>query len=899
MAAVNSPPPPECDRKNPPRVAGESRTESPADYYRFLRTVHYKIGLRSSRSGRPCSVVTFLTMPERCLQPSGSRSGQSSACIDAADVTAVVATDQRSLSMSDTQPAGDVRGTTRRNFLRAVAVAGGAVAITAGGATMASPANAATGFDGVIEGYRDILTGFNRTAAFTDLIREYDEGIASKLAQLPKMVQDLGVPAKTVSREYEMRVRIAFTELGNVAVAYGVAGSAYFQKPDHASVVAELTDKLVTVCNGIYSGANWWELEIGTSEAIATVVTMLKVFPAQIPPATSGGKTIDRDALITSAASRARYFCPNPEYRRFGNYLETGANRGAKAMIAIVCGAILGDAIYFEKGRQAFADEDSAGKDSIFKYVTQRDGFYLDGGFIQHVNVPYTGGYGVVLARMISRYVTVMSRYGAGGLNDETKKFILAMCKNSYASLIWEGRMFDSVHGRFVGNGGVVASKHWLLAGSLIGAELGSPEVLQSATASNSSLTQKGIVSLPERGHIAWAQERAAAAPAVPAVDRFVLMNSMDRAFASRSGWSFTVALSSTRIARREYGNNENAKSWYQGDGFVFLCTKADPGQFGEEFWPTVDSQLLPGTTVTSQARVPEFRENGTISPAGASPWAGGAALPEHAVGTQGMQLTNDLRTMSVRKSWFVGKTGILCLGSDLKRLNGYTGDVYTVLDNRGFAAGAAPRILVDGQPVDAPQWKEVQCTTVAIEGQVGYRFLAPRKVRVISGARTGNWAEVTKGSSTDNITRHYVTLVLVHGADGDGYEYWITPGAGTAAGLDAANIRRSAALHYGPLDPDGTTVGMHAFTAVKEVGVAEATGPCAVVITRTASGYDVSITDPTRTVGALTVTLHKFAGTGLTSSDPKIQVSGTTSLTLTCNLQGSLGMPVAARLSR
>ena len=86
-----------------------------------------------------------------------------------------------------------------------------------------------------------------------------------------------------------------------------------------------------------------------------------------------------------------------------------------------------------------------------------------------------------------------------------------------------------------------------------------------------------------------------------------------DRVVHRRPGWTFAIAMSSKRMARYEWGNGENLRGWYVGDGMTYLYND-DQSQFNDAYWPTVDAQRMPGTTVSTQPRQPGGSGSGTGS---------------------------------------------------------------------------------------------------------------------------------------------------------------------------------------------------------------------------------------------------------------------------------------------
>src|SRR5699024_3626630 len=90
--------------------------------------------------------------------------------------------------------------------------------------------------------------------------------------------------------------------------------------------------------------------------------------------------------VLRDAGSAIRYFIPDPAYSALQNYPSTASNRVNTVRAALVA---------------AIAEDDSARIDECvdalpgaWKIVDRKDGFYADGGFIQHLDVAYTGNYG-------------------------------------------------------------------------------------------------------------------------------------------------------------------------------------------------------------------------------------------------------------------------------------------------------------------------------------------------------------------------------------------------------------------------------------------------------------------------------------------------------------------------
>jgi len=113
-------------------------------------------------------------------------------------------------------------------------------------------------------------------------------------------------------------------------------------------------------------------------------------------------------------------------------------------------------------------------------------------------------------------------------------------------------------------------------------------------------------------------------------------------AFAAGSDSNVRLSLSSSRVANYESINAEDLHGWYSGDGMANLYN-SDLTQFCDDFWPTVNSDRLPGTTIDTQTRA----DGSGAGARGAYNWVGGATLDGW--GAAGMQLDGWSSTLTAK----------------------------------------------------------------------------------------------------------------------------------------------------------------------------------------------------------------------------------------------------------
>jgi hypothetical protein len=156
-----------------------------------------------------------------------------------------------------------------------------------------------------------------------------------------------------------------------MARAYAMTGDARL-----ATAVATGVDhyRRQVYTAGADADGNWWHWEIGVPTRLLDAAVLV------------GPHLTDRQRAALAGA--VDHFVPE---RRLADYsgTSTGANRVDLCTVMLLR-ALIGP----DPGKAALA---AAALTPVFRYVSEGDGLYRDGSFIQHTTVPYQGGYGAVM----------------------------------------------------------------------------------------------------------------------------------------------------------------------------------------------------------------------------------------------------------------------------------------------------------------------------------------------------------------------------------------------------------------------------------------------------------------------------------------------------------------------
>lgn len=604
---------------------------------------------------------------------------------------------------------------------------------------------------------------------------------------------------------------------------------------------------------------NWWEWRIGSPRLLMDIAAALH-----------DHLTDERRAAACAAVD---HFVPDTLLRDYTG-TSTGANR-VDLCRSVALRGILGRA----PGKIALARDALS---PVFPYVTEGDGLYADGSFVQHTRVAYSGTYGQVLLDGLGRLFALLAG-SEWEVTDPNRSIVLDSVERAFAPLIHDGLVMDGVNGRAISRGhlrgddsGILRGDHFHGHGIIAAIAL----LAQGASAAERSRwhgrikgwierdTVSPILTAPQFGVADLARLHAvAASPVPPAADPVGhhLFAAMDRAVHRRPGFTLHIAMSSDRIAHYECGNGENPRGWHTGAGTTLWWPAGEPSdradQYTDWFWPTVDWYRLPGTTVSTR-RLADGEGGEWGEPVPDARWVGGTTDGEYAA--IGQHLKGLGSTLEARKSWFCLADCVVCLGAGITCADGVP--VETVVDNRNLGAGGRRRLTV------RRGWAH-------LEGHGGWILPAGGDLRTLREDRTGAWSDINTGGTSERRTRRWQTLWLDHGTDPSAasYAYVLMPGASrrrvAARAADRgwvgilANDARRQAVHVRSL---GLTAAN--FFGPGTAGTLTATAAASVFVRRRGRAATLCVSEPPRT--GEPVEVHWDGPVGdVVRADPSVEV--------------------------
>ncbi|MGN6556234.1 MAG: hyaluronate lyase, partial [Verrucomicrobiota bacterium] len=227
-------------------------------------------------------------------------------------------------------------------------------------------------------------------------------------------------------------ITTSYTRLQSMAMAYTTYGSSM---RGNAALLADLVGGMDWMNSHRYNASstesgNWWDWQIGTPTLVDNVTALLY-----------GQLSATQISNYMAAVDR---FTPTPQQGTSvgsGGSTATGANLVWQAQVVGVRACLVKNTTKLAQARDALS--------AVFPYVTNKDGFYPDGSFIQHNAHPYNGGYG---ASLIGTITPLMSWLGGSGwaVTDPMQTNVFQWVYSAFEPFIYKGAMMDLVRGREV-----------------------------------------------------------------------------------------------------------------------------------------------------------------------------------------------------------------------------------------------------------------------------------------------------------------------------------------------------------------------------------------------------------------------------------------------------------------
>lgn len=701
---------------------------------------------------------------------------------------------------------------------------------------------AGSGFDATAEPYRTRLARLGTRAA------GYRDAMAPAGASL---WPDLAFPSLNATP----------ARLRTMARAYALPGTGLTGDANLAAAVAGGIDhyrRRVYAADADQVG-NWWHWQIGTPRSLLDAALLIG------PHLTDPQSVALREAVDN--------FVPECRLDDYGG-TSTGANRVDLCVVTLLR-AVLGS----DPAKAALA---VSALSPVFPHVSEGDGFYRDGSFVQHTTIPYQGTYGASLLSGLATLFAVL-RGSPWKVTDPNRQVVFDSVERTFAPFVHDGFCMDLVSGRAIGRrpygdhdrGRAIASAILLLGETASAAERSRWQGMVKGWALRDThrpmLDAAGDDDLGFHARLAAIlDDDAVPAAEEPAGHRLLAMSARAvhrgprtgprtgpaRGARRGPGWCAGLSMASHRVGHYEHGNGENLRGWHTGSGMLYWWADGHGDQYSDSFWTTVDPYRLPGTTVSTRRLADGAGEAwGDTCPPGR--WVGGATDGVYA--TVGQHLNGFESTLDAFKSWVFLDDAVVCLGAGITAEDGVP--VETIVDNRR---------------TDAPLTVDEGKGWAHLEGHGGYVLPCGTRLRTLREERAETRSRAPGEDATrsrapgreraggrEPVTRSYVTLWLDHGVDpvSAGYVYLLLPGASLAETRARAADPGWARVLANTARQQAVRVPSLGITAVNfwnggAAGDLAASAPCAVLVREGGDGTaTLTVSDPRRDLDELTVT--------------------------------------------
>jgi hyaluronate lyase len=298
----------------------------------------------------------------------------------------------------------------------------------------------------------------------------------------------------------------------------------------------------------------------------------------------------------------------------------------------------------------------------------------------------------------------------------------------------------------------------------------------------------------------------------------------------------------------------------------------AELTQFADAFWPTVNPQRLPGTTVIAGSTARESRLGGSDA-------VGGTSLDGYSAAM--MLLEPDGGQLSAKKSWFLFDEELVALGADI-RSTAASQTVETIVENRRIAAETG---FTSGQ---RGRWAHLASALAG--ASMGYYFPYDTAWKSLEETRSGAWSDINGRGPATAVSARYRTLWFDHGRmpNGATYAYVVLPGKSEAA---TASYAGSPAVRI--IENNGEVqsviqagLGIRAanfWTGGKSAAGIGSDGVASVLVHQAGGVLNVAASDPTQAntgrlhievAEAVSAVVFQDAGVGVDQTAPVLRLS-------------------------
>lgn len=513
---------------------------------------------------------------------------------------------------------------------------------------------------------------------------------------------------------------------------------------------------------------NWWDYEIGTPRALTNTLLLM-------------------DDMLTKDEMK-NYSKPISTYAPSSDKIlsSVGESEDAKggnlvdiSKVKLLESVIEEDVDMLKKSIDSF--------NKVFTYVQDsatgkgRNGFYKDGSYIDHQDVPYTGAYGVVLLEGISQMMPMIKEtpFNDSNQNDTTLK---SWIDDGFMPLIYKGEMMDLSRGRAISrenetshSASATVMKSLLRLSDTMDKSTKAKykKIVKTSVESDSSYKQTDYLSSYSDISKMKSLMEDSTISTNGLTQQLKIYNDMDRVTYHNKGLDFAFGLSMTskNVARYESINGENLKGWHTGAGMSYLYN-SDVKHYRDNFWATADMKRLAGTTTLDNEE-----PKSTDVKKSSKTFVGGTKFDDqHA--SIGMDFENQDKTLTAKKSYFILNDKIVFLGTGIKSTDSSKNPV-TSVENRkanGYKL-FKDDIEITTSDVNAQETHSVFLESNDTKKNIGYHFLDKPKITVKKESHTGKWSDINKSQKDIQKTDEYYEVTQKHSNTDSKYAYVLYPG--------------------------------------------------------------------------------------------------------------------------
>ncbi|HGN7116909.1 TPA: polysaccharide lyase 8 family protein [Staphylococcus aureus] len=540
--------------------------------------------------------------------------------------------------------------------------------------------------------------------------------------------------------------------------------NAYGKEPDKK--VADLTSNFKNKTSR-NTNLNWWDYEIGTPRALTNTLILLQedFTDEEKKKYTAPIKTFapDSDKILSSVGKS--------EPAKGGNLVDI-------SKVKLLESIIEEDKDMMKKSIDSF--------NTVFTYAQnsatgkERNGFYKDGSYIDHQDVPYTGAYGVVLLEGISQMMPIIKEtpFNDSNQNDTTLK---SWIDDGFMPLIYKGEMMDLSRGRAISrenetshSASATVMKSLLRLSDTMDKSTKAKykKIVKTSVESDSSYKQTDYLSSYSDISKMKSLMEDSTISTNGLTQQLKIYNDMDRVTYHNKGLDFAFGLSMTskNVARYESINGENLKGWHTGAGMSYLYN-SDVKHYRDNFWATADMKRLAGTTTLDNEE-----PKSTDVKKSSKTFVGGTKFDDqHA--SIGMDFENQDKTLTAKKSYFILNDKIVFLGTGIKSTDSSKNPV-TTIENR--KANDYKLYKDDTQTTNSDNQETNSLfleSTNSTQNNIGYHFLNESKITVKKESHTGKWSDINKSQKDIQKTDEYYEVTQKHSNTDSKYAYVLYPG--------------------------------------------------------------------------------------------------------------------------